>query len=228
MPRHGHARLKGMPVGAQQRIGIVLEGEGADRVRSQHWNRIRKTRSDVQVHQPPVLFGGGSPIFPAQAQVQAESRADAPIVGHKSVGNGFPKILVGVAERDRAGVRHAEQEVRQVAASAGNRRAVSGDLGRRTGEGETAARVLLRQIVELLPAEIAAEGNVVRAVQPEQVGRQGAGLVAIIGGLGIGNPTDAGGKLQARRSPIDRALVVTADAEISRNIHAVGEIRSDT
>jgi len=85
-----------------------------------------------------------------------------------------------------------------------------------------------RQIVELLSAEIAAEGDVVRAVQPEQVGRQGAGLEPIIGCLSIGNPTDAGGKLQARRSPIDRALVVTADAEISRNIHAVGEIRSDT
>ena len=37
----------------------------------------------------------------------------------------------------------------------------------RPGESERAARVLLRQDIELLPPEVAAEGDVMRAVIPE-------------------------------------------------------------
>jgi hypothetical protein len=62
-------------------------------------------------------------------------------------------VLVGVTEGDRAGVGDAQQEAREIGSAAGDR----GGLRRRAGEGEGAARILLRDVVELEAAEIAAK-----------------------------------------------------------------------
>ena len=114
------------------------------------------------------------------------------------------EVLVGVAEGDRAGVGHAEQEVGEIRTGGG------------AGEGEGAARILLREEVELLAAEVAADREVVRAVAPEDVEPDGAGLIAGEGLLAVGQPGDAAGEGEARRSPVLRLLVVAGDAGLAR------------
>ncbi len=83
-----------------------------------------------------------------------------PVIGGVGVINIFAKIFVRVAEGKGTGVGHANQEVGKIGASG---RAAGCALSGGTGEGEGAARVLLEEIIELLLAKIAADGEVVTA-----------------------------------------------------------------
>ena len=68
----------------------------------------------VEVDEAAVELGEGGAVLPAQAGVDGEVGADAPVVGDEGVVDGLAEVLVGVAEGDGAGVGHAQEEVGEV------------------------------------------------------------------------------------------------------------------
>jgi len=128
------------------------------RIVGHHRRYSRKARSDVQIHQAAIQLGNGSAIFPAHSRVQRELRIDPPIVIDESVVDGLPEILIGVAEGDGAGVRNAQQKIGKVGA-----RSAASSIA---GERKNPAWILLRQVIEFLPAEIASKHDVMRAAIP--------------------------------------------------------------
>src|SRR6185437_16089215 len=94
-----------------------------------------------------------------------------------------------VAEGEVGGVGHALEEI----------------LERVTGgcavEGEPAAGVLLREVVVLLPPQVAAEGDVVILMVPVDRGRRRGGLVAIVQRQAIVERGEAVGESERRRTP---------------------------
>ncbi len=121
-----------------------------------------KPGSHVEIDQAPVNLGDRRAILPAQAGIDREVGQDTPVIGGVGVVDRFAEIFVRVAEGDGAGVGHADEEVGQVGAA--GRYAVGWALGCGAGKSEDAARILLEEIVELLLAQIAADGEVVTAV----------------------------------------------------------------
>ncbi len=121
--------------------------------------------------------------------------------------------LVGVAERDRARLRQAHQEIGDVGA------------GGRSGEREAASWVLLREDGQRHAADAAAEGEAVppavakdfdgSAVRPAVVARVVAGR----------ERRQTARERQRRRAPVGRVLVVPGDAGLTRDVHQVGEVR---
>ncbi len=145
-------------------------------------SRGGKVWSDVEVDEAVLELGDRRTVLPAHAGVDGEVGQDAPVVGRVGVVDGLAEILVGVAERDRAGVRHAEEEVGKIGAAG---RLLVPRPGSGTGEGEGAARILLKEIVELLLAEVAADGDVVVPAIDGGGSGKGVGAAAIEGALRV-------------------------------------------
>ena len=76
-----------------------------------------------------------------------------------------------------------------------------------------------------MPADAAAEREVVAAAAEKALGRPRVRLVARERRQGIGEPGDAAGEGQARRPPVHRFLVVAGDARLARHVGAVGKVR---
>ena len=81
------------------------------------------------------------------------------------------------------------------------------------------------QVIGLLPAEVAADGDVVAAAVPVQLGADAVGLEAIVGGVRVGEAGDLAGEAQARRSPVGGVGVDASDAGLAFDVLAVGEVR---
>ena len=82
----------------------------------------------------------------------------------------------------------------------------------------------LRELVVLLPAEVAAVRHRVPPVLPRCRGGDLVRAVAIKRTLHIGKAVDAAGETQVRRSPVGRALFVAHDASVARDVHDVLEV----
>ena len=117
-------------------------------------------------------------VVPADAEVDGELLAHAPVVGHVDVVGGGAEVEVAVAVAQGAGVGAAEQEAGEIEAGAGGGDAVDQIGGAGSGEGVLAARVGVAGAVDLLAAVVGAEGHVVNAVDPDEAVADGAGLVA--------------------------------------------------
>ena len=83
---------------------------------------------------------------------------------------------------------------------------------RSAGKREDASRILLREIVELLPAKVSAERDIVVAVIPQDRRGNTVCLIAIEGALSICEAGDPARKDERRRSPVWRILVVARDS----------------
>ena len=116
-----------------------------------------------------MQFGERLGKFPAQPHVQRESRVDSPVVVDKRVVAPPAKVFIGIAKSDRGRVRNAEQEIREIGAGSSHGKAVGHGLRGRAGKGKRAARVLLREDVELLPPDVTTEGDTVAAAVPQAV-----------------------------------------------------------
>ena len=72
----------------------------------------------------------------------------------------------------------------------------------RAGEGKRAARILLREDVELLPPDVSTELNAVVAAVPQAVVGKRLRLVGVSRVFGFGKPRHAAGEDQVRRTPV--------------------------
>ena len=97
-----------MSYGVDQRIRIVLTSKWAGWVGGNYWSLSGEAWGEVKVDQTPVLFSDGRTVFPAQARVQSEAGADAPIVSEVGIGKVGSEIFIGIAEGDGTGVGDAE------------------------------------------------------------------------------------------------------------------------
>ena len=95
------------------------------------------------------------------------------------------------------------------------------------GKSEDASRVCLEEIVELLLAQIAANGKVVAAAIDTGGSGKAIGTVTIERALLVNERGNAAGEGERRRSPVGRVLVVAGNAGIARNILPVFKIRND-
>ena len=124
------------------------------------------------------------------------------------------EVLVGVAEGDRAA---------SAACRAGSRRSRS---RWRAGEGERAARILLRDGCRSCCRRTSPPNVRLWRPRPRKLSRRpGVRLVARERRQGIGEPRDAARERQARRSPVDRILIVAGDAGLAGHVGAVREVR---
>src|SRR5262249_13520376 len=142
-----------------------------------------------------------------------KARAEAPVVGDVSVPGIGAEIFVGVAKGDRRRVRHAEEEAREVVAGGG------------PVESEGSARVLLRERVPLLAAELESGSDIVQRNRAEDFERY---AVALIGGgriLRFAQRRNPVREVERGRSPVDRLLVVARNAGDARNIRAIRKER---
>ena len=115
----GYALPVSVPTGSLARTGAAAAKPGATSRLTRRPNC--SVSGDSYSHRTPRLSGQG--------------RRDAPVVVDVRLDDRSAQELVGVAERDRAAVRDAEQEVGEVRS------------GGRAGEREHAARVLLAERV---------------------------------------------------------------------------------
>src|SRR5579862_5389332 len=123
-----------------------------------------KPWSNVQVDQAPIQFCNRCAVLPAHPRVQSELRAHSPVIRYIGVVNRFAKILVRVAESNGARVGNAQQKVGKIRTA--RSRTGPASLGRCACERKIASRVLLRQIIELLPAKVSAKGQIVPLAAP--------------------------------------------------------------
>ena len=196
------------------------------RTAPQHRRGGRKARRDIQVHQPAVLLHNRAGILPARARIQSEARAHPPIVGEIGVVRRRPKVLVGIAVRNRNRVRSPQQKIGKIAACSGRAQAARpGSLRRRARESEAAARILLPHLVQFDPPYVAAHGDVVRPLQPHhRIGKR-AGLIAQEALLPVAQPRVAAVEGEVGRPPILGILIVAADPRLARHVAAVGPVR---
>ncbi len=161
----------------------------------------------------PIAFGERRLVLPAHPDVRRERRAKPPVVGDIRIGRDRSKVLVRVAERDRARVREAEQKV--------------GDIGtgRGAGKRKTPAGVLLRQDVQAPKLEITAERQVVPAARPECLGHPSVRAIVRRQIRRARESGHAARECQGRRAPVDRSLVVARDPRGARDVLAIGEER---
>src|SRR6476660_451347 len=136
----------------------------------------------------------------------------APVVGKKGVVCRSAKILIGIAERNRAGIGHAQQEAREIQARGC------------TGESKRSARVLLCEDVDLLPPEVAAEGDVMRAAIPQYGRAEAARLVPVEGWLRIRECRDAARERQDRRPPVHRLLIVPGNSGLAGDVAPASKV----
>ena len=126
-----------------------------------------EVRTDIQIHQTVVEFVLRRLKIPAQADVETQATLYAPIIVHEPIHPGGAEIFVGVSICYGAGGGQAFQEIGEIV----------------SGEGaikkKAAAWILLRQLIEVQPAEIAAESEVVIAMHPDQVLADLVGVVMI-------------------------------------------------
>src|SRR5579871_2245523 len=122
--------------------------------------RRSESGSDIEVYQTAVLFRNGFFVFPAQSGVQSEAWVDSEVVVDESIPYRLAEIFVGVAEGDRTCVGYARRKIPE------------GGAGDSARESERSPRVLLRQVIELLPAEVGTERNVVTWTAPQCVPRE--------------------------------------------------------
>src|SRR5262249_8023300 len=160
-------------IAGNQRIGVAGAGERPMRTVRDHGRRVGESWRDIQIDDAPVLFINRRIVFPTQSNVERQRRADAPIVGDRRILDARAEILVGITEGDRGRIGNTEQEASEVIA---NCCAI---------EREASARILLRELIELLAADIALERYVMRAVIPEDILADADGLVADHGTIGI-------------------------------------------
>jgi hypothetical protein len=170
------------------------------------------TGNDIEIYQAAVELRDGRAVLPADPGVEGEARAHTPIIRKVEVIRRGAEVLVGVAAGNGASVGDAEQEAGEIVACRGS------------GEGECAARIVLRKIVELLSLVIGADRKVVRRPVAEQQPGDAAGLVAIERLLGISEARDAAGEIQRGRSPVLGLLVVAGDPSFTRHVFAVREV----
>src|SRR5262249_45347970 len=154
MPRNADSRLDAGLGGMDERIWILFRGERTLGIVGYDRRHVGVTGRDVQVDDPAVLFRDRRTVLPTDAGIDGETGSHAPVVRHVEVGDVRPEIFVRVTEGDRTGIGNAEQEARKIVAA------------RRAGEPERAARILLRELIELLPGECPAERECVGAVIP--------------------------------------------------------------
>ena len=110
-PRDPHARLHATPVRTHERLRIAHAGQRPDRI-------VRHDRADggepgrhVEVHEPSEQLGERRFVLPSQPGVEGQAGAQPPVVGDVDLVGGRAQVFVGVAERDRAGARDAQQEI---------------------------------------------------------------------------------------------------------------------
>ena len=101
----------------------------------------------------------GAPYSQRTPALMVRVEQHTPVIGGVSIVDRFAEIFVRVAKGEGTGVGDADEEVGEVGAAGGY--AAGRALGRGAGKSENAARILLKEIVELLLAKIAAEGEVV-------------------------------------------------------------------
>src|SRR5262249_25373747 len=130
-----------------------------------------------------------------------EACADPPVVLDIAIVRRRPKILIRVAERDRTGVGYAQQKVGEIAARPRHSHSLDDGLCGRAGETEIAARILLREQIELDPPRIAADRDVVRALEPQHRIRNSAGLIAREALLPVAQRRKAAVERKAGRPP---------------------------
>src|SRR5205823_2236694 len=140
-------------------------GKRPDGIACYQWRHGRKTWRDSQVHKATKQLSNWCSVFPANPRLQGDFRTDSPVIGNVSVVRGFSKILISIAESDGARVRNAEQKIGKV--RPGNCGAVRRSLSGRFREGKRPSRILLGQIIELLPAEVTSKRNIVALATPQ-------------------------------------------------------------
>ena len=212
-PRESDARLQRVLVGLQQRIRITPAGKLPGRIRRHYRRDCGEAGGDIQVHQAPEELRDRRAVLPAQPAVDRERRAEAPVVIHEGVVIRGAKVLVGIAVGDRARVGNAEQESGEVIARRG------------AGEGERAARILLRERIELLSAEAGAGAEIVRSPSREERSRHAAGLIACQRVLRVRQRGNPAREIEIGRTPVHRFLVVACDSRLAGNVPALREVR---
>src|SRR5207248_1396640 len=165
------------------------------------------------VNQPPVLLIHRRLILPPHSEVERESGIHPPIVVGVRLDHVRAQIFIGVSVGDGAGVRHSHEKSREVRTHA----------TRSSRKRKCTARILLREYVELLPANYRACCDVVPPAARKNIPAEPTGLVSRKRGLTVPQLRDPARKYQRRRTPVRRVLIVAADSGFSRHIPAVRE-----
>ena len=197
----------------------MLTGQRSNRIAADDRRSSCEARRNVEVDEAAEKLRDGRAILPANAGVERELWRHAPVVGHIFVVDGFAEIFVGIAIGDGAGVGNTEEKVGKIGTAGGG--AGGTGSGGCSGEHKRAARILLRTVVELLAAEIAAEGDVVNSVNPEHGQGGSAGLVTGVGAVLVGQLGNAAREGQGRRTPVGRILIVPGDSGEPGDILAI-------
>ena len=146
----GHTRTTGIRSGAHRRFGSEV-------------------RPDVQVHQAVVQFGDGRLEIPAHPDIETEVAL--------ACANRRSRIH---PPRMRGNICRALPKAMELVAGQPTRKSAKViPFGEGAGETKAAARILLRQLIEVEPAEIAAKSEVVLAMHPDQVLANLVGVVVI-------------------------------------------------
>src|SRR5207253_8705378 len=73
-----------------------------------------ETGRDVEIDQASIEFGDRRFILPSHAGIDRQAAVDSPVVGNEAVIEALPQIFVGVAERNRARIRYAEEKAGEI------------------------------------------------------------------------------------------------------------------
>ena len=133
-----------------------------------------------------VLLREGKEVFITQAVKDRQVRSGPPVVLNETRIHPGAEVIAGVSEADGGGLRETKQKIRKVESRVGNRKTVGGEIaGRIAAEGESPARIGVRQKVLLDPPHLASQSDVVLAHVAKKNVSSAEGLIAREGGNGV-------------------------------------------
>ena len=187
-------------------------GQGADRIRRDHWRRPCKTGRDVEVGQTSVALDVRRLVFPAEADVERQPSGDTEAVVDVCVVDAATNPCPWIPESNRARRRDAQEEIGEGAASRG------------AGERQRAARIRLRVQIEMVQAGVGAEREVVTAAPHLDLaaGHMRRPRRALVIAAAKVQQIREGDR---RRTPVARILIVADDPGVARDVDAIGEER---
>src|SRR5258708_3829793 len=178
---------------------------------------------DIQVRDAAVFLGERRVVFVAHAEVQRQAGPYFPVVLRVTAPEVLPEVGAGIAVADGAGLRQSQHEIRQVETrSVDWQPARVESAGRKPGEIESTAPVLIGARIEIAAAELQAPGESVGAVRPDDAFARALALVAREDRRGVAQSAEVG-EVQAGGAVIQRIAGRAGDAQLRGDIRTVGE-----
>src|SRR5262249_18439918 len=127
-------------------IGFNEAARQSERARVRGRNNLggRESWSQEQIRQSPVLFGVRREVFVSEPDVDRKAARDSVVVLNIGARGPAVEIRVGATESQRAGLRIAQEKIREIETCSRHGLALGVQLaGKESAEAERSARILI-------------------------------------------------------------------------------------